>query len=51
MMNDNDWIVVKKNNKNSFNPNRVRLKDSEKGKKVVLEKFYNDTQKSLEEIE
>lgn len=47
--NDNDWIVVTKNKKNSFDPNRLKLNSS--SKKVTLEKVYNKTNKSFEEIE
>jgi hypothetical protein len=45
-----DWIIVKQYAKNSFNPNNLKLKNNTNNK-IVYEKFYTETKKSLEEIE
>lgn len=47
-MNKNEeWITVKQHGKNSFNPNNLKLNSN----KIVYEKTYTETKKTLEEIE
>lgn len=50
MYNKDEWIIVKTHSKHSFNPNRLKVKSSDKNK-ISYEKMYNDSKKTMEEIE
>lgn len=46
---ENEWIVVKKNKKNSFNPNHLKM--TPLSNKITLDKHYIKSNKKIEEIE